>query len=186
MTRHAKISEQAIKGLRGNNLLVYAALKLHADKDGCCFPTRETLSQLTGIPDTRISTITSNLESVGWVKKTGKGGKSRATRYQVFDEKTVTESVTVTNNETVTESVTVLSQTVTDSVTQTVTESVTGIEQTSEHISSPRKFSDEDFRLAEWMFKLIKELNPQHKQPNFGKWSNTIQLIREKDKHSHR
>lgn len=72
--------------------------------------SREMIAERTGYPLTRVSTITSELESLGWLKKHGNGGRSQWIRYQISDlklsKKTVTKAVTVTETETVTKAVT--------------------------------------------------------------------------------
>ena len=98
------------------------------------FPSRQKLSECTGLPISRISTTTTQLEKLGWLEKDGKGGFSKATRYKltVPDLDTVTEAVTVTETvtQTVTDSVT---GGVTDLVTNTVTDLVTRKEHTNEY-----------------------------------------------------
>ena len=103
------------------------------------WPTRATLAKRCGYPETRISTITSRLVSLGWLCKEGVGGHSKATRYHLtvpdVDESTVTKSVTVTRTATVTGSETVtatVTPPVTKLVTPPVTKLVTGKEVTSE------------------------------------------------------
>lgn len=51
--------------------------------------------------------------------------------------------------------------------------------------SSQRKFSDDDLRLAQWIFGLIRMLNNNAKEPNFDSWANTIRLMRERDNRTH-
>lgn len=51
---------------------------------------------------------------------------------------------------------------------------------------SENKFSDDDMKCAEYMFSLIQQINPQHKDPNFKSWANTIRLMRERDKKTHK
>ena len=43
------------------------------------------------------------------------------------------------------------------------------------------KFSETDLRLAKDMFAKIRAINPNHKEPNFEDWANTIRLISERD-----
>lgn len=43
------------------------------------------------------------------------------------------------------------------------------------------RFDEEDQAIAEWMFSLIRKLNPEHKQPNLDAWANDIRLMRERD-----
>jgi hypothetical protein len=40
-------------------------------------------------------------------------------------------------------------------------------------------------QIAEWMFELICELQPDRKAPDFAKWANTIRLMRERDGRTH-
>lgn len=138
---------------------VLVALFSFRNKDtGVAKVKRSTLSERCGYPETRISTTTSELVSLGWIEKEGKGGFSQPSSYRVTtpDLATITESVTVNGDVTVTRPVTVLravtvtepvtitqSVTVTEPVTTTVTELVTptvtepvtrikGIEQSNE------------------------------------------------------
>jgi len=50
--------------------------------------------------------------------------------------------------------------------------------------SSKNSFSTEDYELAVYIHKKIKELNPNLKDPNIDKWANEIRLMRERDKRS--
>lgn len=51
---------------------------------------------------------------------------------------------------------------------------------------SENKFTDEDTKLARWIFNLILALDGDRKEPNFNSWSDTIRLMRERDKLTHR
>lgn len=42
----------------------------------------------------------------------------------------------------------------------------------------------EDLRLAQWMYKLILDVMPKTKAPNFDKWANIIRLMQDRDGHS--
>lgn len=68
------------------------------------WPSRKALSERTGLDASTISTATSDLVRLGWLKKEGRGGKSMATRYTLcvpdFDAQTVAESVTVAESAT--------------------------------------------------------------------------------------
>lgn len=85
--------------------------------------SREMIAERTGYPPSRVSTITSELETLGWIKKDGNGGRSRWIRYQIcdvhinekdglndyqnsdcLDDERIAETVTVTKTETVTDS----------------------------------------------------------------------------------
>ncbi len=142
------VSAAADERLGKNEYKVLIALLAHADKAGKCHPRRSTIAKMTCLPETRISTITTKLQKLGWVKKEGHGGKSQAARYVITEPITVTESVTLSSGDTVTETVTVtnpvtVTESVTGGVTETVTngvtETVTGKEQTIEQTSEQKK-----------------------------------------------
>lgn len=101
---------EAIKDyrLRPNEFKVLISLYSYADPDGKCFPKRANIAELTGINQSRVSRITTRLERLGWLRKEGSGGRSRACKYHL---KTVSDFDTV--------------------LTETVTETVTRIEQTN-------------------------------------------------------
>ncbi|MDH5798913.1 MAG: hypothetical protein OEZ19_10130, partial [Paracoccaceae bacterium] len=46
---------------------------------------------------------------------------------------------------------------------------------------SENKFSDEDMKLAEYIFAKVRELLPKAKKPNYDKWANCIRLMRQQD-----
>ena len=57
-------------------ILTFTALELHADRHGHCWPGRERLASITGLPVTRISKATSSLERKGFIRKESlKGGR---------------------------------------------------------------------------------------------------------------
>jgi hypothetical protein len=135
--------------LSARDLRVLIALHAYKDRGGQCWPSRSALAALTGLPERRVSNVTTRLAAFGWLNKLGNGGRSRACRYQLAIPETVTETVTVleetvtdlvsvSDAQTVTDPVTVLdaetvtglAETVTETGTKTVTESVTGIEHT--------------------------------------------------------
>jgi phage replication O-like protein O len=47
-------------------------------------------------------------------------------------------------------------------------------------------FSDDDLKAAEWIFHLIRKLNPSFKEPKFESWANDIRLMRERDNRTHK
>jgi len=55
----------------------------------------------------------------------------------------------------------------------------------SNNKESKKEFSDNDFLVAEYIFSLIKHLNPSHRKPNFESWAKTIRLMCERDERSH-
>ena len=47
-------------------------------------------------------------------------------------------------------------------------------------------FSGDDLKAAEWIFHLIRKLNPSFKEPKFESWANDIRLMRERDNRTHK
>lgn len=63
---------------------VYAALAIHADSDGICYPSRKILSDFARIKKlTDISNITTDLQRRGWLEKKGNGGRSKSCTYKL-------------------------------------------------------------------------------------------------------
>lgn len=46
-----------------------------------------------------------------------------------------------------------------------------------------KKFTDDDARFAEWFYRGLLTINPEHKKPNFesGGWADSVRLMREQD-----
>ena len=123
-------------------------LSFKSKKSEYVWPSREKISEICGLTTTRISTITTELSALGWLKKEGSGGRSRSTRYRICIPETVPELSTVKGNKTVpnlgtdngnktvpelgTVSQEMPPETVPELGTKTVPESGTGIELTSE------------------------------------------------------
>lgn len=126
-------------------------------------PTREEISERTGMALSKISTATTDLERLGWLTKVGNGGRSQATRYHVHVPQTITEPVTVTEQAPIPEQVTVTeSETVTESArngyrigNETVPESGRGKEQTIQTRTDQKKkrASASTFELPDWINK---------------------------------
>lgn len=51
---------------------------------------------------------------------------------------------------------------------------------------SENKFSDDDLKLAEFIWQRILKLNPNAKKPDLNKWAETIRITREQDKRTHK
>ena len=47
-------------------------------------------------------------------------------------------------------------------------------------------FSSDDMRAAEWIFELLKKLNPEFKVKSMDSWANCVRLMRERDGKTHR
>lgn len=95
--------------------------------------SRQMISDRTGYPLSRISTITTELEKLEWISKSGNGGKSQWTEYRVkelkdFKKPTKAKGDQNGNGYQNGNGNQNGNETVTDSVTQTVTKTVRGID----------------------------------------------------------
>ena len=88
--------------------------------------SREMISERTGYPLTRVSNITTQLEKLGWIEKTGNGGKSKWCQYKVKELRDYKSKNS--NGERNGNHGRNSNDTVTNSVSQTMTDSDTGID----------------------------------------------------------
>ncbi|MDH5573659.1 MAG: helix-turn-helix domain-containing protein [Gammaproteobacteria bacterium] len=111
--------------LSKTDLRVLGAIMSWRNKDtNLCHPSREQISERCGLPVSKISTTTTRLVKLGWMEKSGNGGRSMRCSYKFkVPDLTVADSDTVTEIDTVTDSTT---KTVPDSVTKTVPDSGRG------------------------------------------------------------
>lgn len=58
--------------------------------------------------------------------------------------------------------------------------------RTSKSKLSEKKFSEDDMRLARFIFSKIRSLNKDFKEPNFNSWADTVRLMRERDNRTHK
>lgn len=134
----------ADRGLTLEQLRVLLALHSFkaADSD-VVFPSRQAIAGLTGLHLSNISMATSMLEAKGWLKKDGKGGYSKATRYTITIPNTLAQSATVAQSATgpVAES----------AMGMRVAESAMGKEHTKEHTNRTKSVSANDFNPHQWL-----------------------------------
>lgn len=97
--------------------VLIALLSFRNKNTNLVFPRRKLIAERCGYTLANISRTTSELVELGWLQKTGSGGRSKASRYRV----TVPEQETVSEPETVS-----------DPGTKTVPEPGTGIEDKRE------------------------------------------------------
>lgn len=120
-------------------LRVLIALFSFRGKDtNTVYPRREAIAERTGMHPANISSATSALERLGWLRKDGKGGYSKATRYTISVPDTVADQATVAESATVAEQAT---GTVAESATRSLAESATRKEHKKEHNQVNRKSS---------------------------------------------
>lgn len=118
--------------LTKTDMRVLGSIMSWRNKDtNLCHPSREQISERCGLSESKISTATTRLVELGWLKKTGNGGRSMRCTYQFcvpdLSIKTVPEIETVTESETVPDLDTVPKlETVPESVTKTVPDLGTG------------------------------------------------------------
>lgn len=101
------------------------------------WPSRQALSKRTGMLDKHISTTTTELVELGWLKKTGNGGRSKVTKYTLcmpdcMEITTVPDSGTVSPQNGTRSGDGLGAKTVPDSGTKTVPDSGRGKEHTKE------------------------------------------------------
>lgn len=141
----------ADKRLTQRHLRVLIALLSFRRRDtGLFFATRAQIAERCGLPETRISNATTELEALGWLVKHGAGRV--AVRYEFKVPETITETVTVTNPVTVTKPVTVKPSTVTKTVTQPLPNRSHSDNHTESHIrkTNTRADTGPDERFAEF------------------------------------
>lgn len=113
------------------------------------WPSRQQIAERCGMNVCNISTATTALERLGWLRKDGKGGHSKATRYtitvpDVFGTRTVAHSATVADQATVAPSATRLP----------VAHSATRKEQTSEQTTTRSRPAAPKFDPKAYLFDL--------------------------------
>jgi predicted transcriptional regulator len=150
------------------------------------YPSAEKIAQRCGFKDkTRISKLTSSLAKKGWLEKTRQGFTNRI-NYQM----TCPELVSQTNLDAETNldseaNPELVSQTLIELAPET-NSNKENQEEDNNKSKSANKFTDDDIKLAKFMFSRIKSVLTKAKEPNFEKWANDIRLMRERDGHSHK
>lgn len=169
--------------LTKNELKVLAALYSFCCKSGKCHPSKHQLSERTGIQECRISNITRQLSVYGWLKKTGHGGRNQRANYHL---KTSAETALVNQHQNSTSKVKITSA---ETRNKSSAETALRNKHTSKHTSTTclkSKFTDKDLSGAKWILERIRDVYPGQPEPDIEKWANTIRLIRERDKHTHK
>jgi len=73
--------------LTAADLKVLAAVMVFADINGRAFPKVDTLAEMTNYKRRNVLKRMSHLEEIGWIARTGNGGRSRPAQYQVNMER---------------------------------------------------------------------------------------------------
>ena len=149
---------------------------------------RHTLAQETGIDPNRIKYLLLKFEKLGMISKQSnkKFSKILVTKYDDYQQKVVPTDC---------------HQSATNNIT-----SNTNVLDSSQRISPPAVRQDkpqrpeaaiqspkgdkwgtaDDLKAAEWMFDVVKLIEPSARKPAFAGWANDIRLMREKDGRDHR
>lgn len=118
---------------------VLGALLSFCGPDRQCWPSRQQIAERAAMHVANVSAATTELERLGWLEKTGKGGYSKATRYTIKVPATVADQATVAHSATVADPA---SPTVAESATRPLAYSATRKELTSELTSEQTKEGD--------------------------------------------
>lgn len=103
------------------------------------WPSRQAISARCGVHPSNVSAATTALERLGWLRKDGNGGRSKASSYTLcvpyLDTNTVAQQDTVADSATVAQQAT---QTVAQQATQTVAQQARRKEHTNEHTNEQK------------------------------------------------
>lgn len=177
MTKFAIMPASYFDGrLSHRQLRIMGALLSFADKDGLCWPKRERVSEITNIRESTITLETKALVKLGFLKKTGNGGRSNSCDYEI---QTVPETGRLTvpdSSKTVLETGRMAEETVPE-LSRILPELSTRIEQTIELTS---KESKPKKNLADGFDEFWKSypMRKQNKKGCLAKWKkNKLHLI---------
>lgn len=109
--------------------VLIAILSFRNKNSDTAYPRRELIANRCGYSINSISRITAQLVDLGWLQKSGKGGRSSPSTYKITVPETVADPETVSDPATVADPDT---KTLADPDTKTVADPARGKEQTSE------------------------------------------------------
>ena len=164
----------------GAAFCVFAVLLRHADSRGKSFPGRDRIAILSGLSVRTVDRHIAKLCKLGYVTKAKHSYSSNAYRVNLtgstlaklatdtcqFDDPTVAKLATPTC-----QIVSLRRPSEEDPLEEDPT-------KTSRRTF---RFAEKDMDIAKFMFSLIRQLNPDHREPNLEKWANEIRLMRETD-----
>lgn len=132
--------------------VLIALLSFRSKNTDTVWPKRQTLAERCGYSAGTVSKVTAQLVDLGWLKKDGNGGRSKANHYRVtvpdldkvLERETLSDSDTLSGQETLSKVETVPGlETVPGSATKTLSGLDKGIEQTNEQTN--KYLGDFDF-----------------------------------------
>ena len=133
---------------------------------------RSSLAEATGIHNSKIQRLLKTFEKIGLIEQHTNNRNRRITLLS-YDEENESEQQ-VNNTRT------------TDEHLVNTNNNVNNENNVNKSSSQKNKFSDEDMKAASWIFSKIKSMDDSIKDPNMESWANTVRLMRERDKLSHR
>ncbi len=169
--------------------LVLMAIADHADSSGVCYPGQTGLAEKCCISRRTVIRITQQLENkkmlmINHRSGNGEGRKSNIYTLPLSDNLALnplpqSDKLTQGQSDThVTSKVTPMSPKPSDKPSD--------IKPKGKHGTKKNKYSAKDYEVGQWMFGLVLKINPAHSEPNYEAWANTVRLMREVDKRTHR
>ncbi|WP_046099015.1 helix-turn-helix domain-containing protein, partial [Avibacterium paragallinarum] len=182
----------------GNPLRKLVLLKLadNANDDGICFPSYQYIADVCEISKASARTHIEALIQMGFISKKARKNKdgSSSNLYILHLDKGMPADSTGMLGDGIgmpADSIggmpgasTITSLSINQSINHT--SSSEKISDGSVGKKSRFKFSDDDMTAGQWIFGLVKKLNPSVKAPSFDSWANEIRLMRERDGRTHR
>lgn len=149
---------------------------------------RHTLAQETGIAPNRIKYLLLKFEKLGMISKESnkKFSKILVIKYDDYQQKVVPTDChqSATNN--ITSNTNVLDSSQRISLPAVQQEKPQRPEAAIQSSKGDKWGTADDLKAAEWMFDVVKAIEPSARKPAFAGWANDIRLMREKDGRDHR
>jgi len=163
-------------------MTVYMCLSRHANNNQC-WPSHRLIAKKCGIGKRSVVTYVSELEKLGLISV------HRVKNEKGVNEKNMYTLLPYTGSATdalpLVQEIHHGSATDAPRVVQQMHTNKTKFNKTNR--TRPRnKFSDDDMKLAKFIFSRILQMNEREKEPDYDKWADTIRVTREKDKRTHK
>jgi hypothetical protein len=162
---------------------VYVVIAKHVNRAGVAWPCMNTIARLAGVTVRTARRAVFTLQAKGLIRverRKDSSGRDQSSRYILSP---------IRESDTNAPPVVLPCQGEGDTndrgrVTQTTHEQDLIEQDTSNKTSSCRKlrFDEADRDTADWIFRLIRAMAPNHKEPNIDQWANDIRLMRQQDK----
>lgn len=177
--------KQDVKNASAKLLLI--SLANYADEDGICWPSITRLAGDCSASRQTVMNSTKRLIEMGLIEAKKRTGGSEYGAKSILYTLKFTESPKRRLSEEKTEpKVQSVKPKVNGLDPNQLLEPITKKENKQKKKTEVEKYSAQDMQCAEWIFAKIQQLNPKHKLPNMDNWADTIRLMRERDKKTHR